>query len=219
MHISNNNGLITLAVADDHNLFREAICSQINSWDNCKVIVQAANGKQLLERLHSNNLPNVALIDINMPELNGYQTIKAITEKYPSIKLMAISCYDSAEMVCRLIKFGARGFVNKNDDTNRLKKAITQIVHTGYFFSDHTASKMVEKAIRTGTHINKDDVGDKEIIFLKLLCTDKTYKEIANEMDITERHTEHIRNTLFEKFSCKSRTGLAVKATEKGLVV
>jgi len=217
MQASNSNTLIKLAVADDHCLFREAICAQINTWDDCKVIIQAANGRQLLERLN-NNLPDVALIDIAMPEMNGYETIKIIKEKYPAIKLMALSAYNSAEMVCQLIKLGARGFVNKNDDAIRLKKAINQIVNAGYFFSDHTASKMVEKAIRTGTHFNKDDITDKEVSFLKLLCTEKTYKEIADEMNISERHTEYIRNALFEKFNCKSRTGLAVLSMEKGLV-
>lgn len=218
MQASNNHTLIKLAVADDHVLFREAICAQINTWDDCKVILQAANGRQLLDRLNNNNLPDVALIDIAMPEMNGYETMKALKEKYPAIKLMALSAYNSNEMVCQLIKLGARGFVNKNDDAIRLKKAITQIVQEGYFFSDHTAAKMVEKAIQTGIHINKDDINDKEIIFLKLLCTEKTYKEIADEMDISERHTEYIRNVLFEKFNCKSRTGLAVLSIEKGLV-
>lgn len=220
MQFSINNSLIRLAVADDHILFREAICAQINTWDDFKVIVQASNGRQLLDKLNSNNnLPDVALIDIEMPEMNGYETMKALKEKYPAIKLMGLSAYNSSEMVCQLIKLGARGFVNKNDDIIRLKKAITQIVQAGYFFSDHTASKMVERAIQKGTHYNKDDITDKEIIFLRLLCTEKTYKEIADDMDISERHTEYMRNSLFEKFECKSRTGLAIMAYEKGLVV
>lgn len=219
MQVHTNVDLITLAVADDHNLFREAICAQINTWENCKVIMQASNGKELLEKLHNNNLPLVALIDIAMPEMNGYETISSIKIKYPAIKILAISGYDSAEMVCQLIKSGARGFVNKNDDINRLKKAIAEVVNRGYFFSDHTASKMVEKAIQLGTHYNKDDVTNREIVFLKLLCSEKTYKEIAVAMGNTERQTEHIRNALFERFNCKSRTALAIMVCEKGLIV
>ena len=134
MQVNNNVDLITLAVADDHNLFREAICAQINTWDDCKVIIQASNGKELLDRLHINHLPNVAIIDIAMPEMNGYETILSINENFPSVKLMAISGYDSLEMVCKLIKCGARGFVNKNDDTNRLKKAISENCPKGILF-------------------------------------------------------------------------------------
>jgi DNA-binding NarL/FixJ family response regulator len=114
--------LIKIAFADDHHLFREAICTHIDQWENCKVIIQAANGRQLLEKLQNHNLPDLAMIDLEMPEMNGYETLKVIKEKYPSIRLLVVSQHHSEELVCRIIKFGAQGFVNKGDDLTRFKK-------------------------------------------------------------------------------------------------
>lgn len=219
MPITNDNALVKIAVADDHSLFREAICAMIDTWENCKVIIQAVNGKQLLERITTQNQPDLALIDIAMPEMNGYQTIKALREKFPDIKLMAISFYNSEEMVWQLIKCGAQGFVNKNDDINRLKKAIGEMVINGYYFSDHTATKMVKKAMQTGTLAIKNDLSEKEMVFLKYICTEKTYKEIAFDMGLAERQTEYLRNNLFERFNVCTRTGLAVIAMKKGLTI
>lgn len=214
-----DQSLVKIAMADDHNLFRESLCAIINGWENCKVILQAANGKQLIEGLNSKNLPNLALIDINMPILDGYETLKIIKEQYPEIKLMVISTYNSEEMMWQLIKFGAEGFVSKSDDPSRLKKGVLEMMQTGYFFSDHSASKMISKVMKTGKHTSVNDLTKKEIEFLKLLGTEKTYKEIAVDMGIADRQIEYMRVSLFERFGVKSRTALAVKAIAKGLAV
>lgn len=219
MQFTNDNRLVKIAVADDHSLLRESLSAIIDTWENCKVVIQAANGRQLLEKISVKNLPTLALIDLSMPVMNGYETIKAVKEKFPEIKLMAISLYNSEEMILQLIKCGADGFVNKNDDIPHFKKAITEMMHTGYFFSDHVASKMIKKALRTGTITIKNDLSENELIFLKHLCSDKTYKEIAHEMGLAERQAEYMRVGLFEKFGAKSRTGLAVTAMNKGLTV
>jgi len=172
-----------------------------------------------LEKLHTKNLPDLVLLDLEMPEMNGYETIKAIKEKYPEIRLLVISLHYSEELVWRIIKFGAQGFVNKNDDIARLKKAVSEMIHTGYFFSDHTASKMVKKAMQTGTLTIKNDLSETDMLFLKLVCSEKTYKEIAKEMNLADRQIEYIRNNLFDRFEVSTRTGLAVIAMEKGLAV
>jgi two-component system invasion response regulator UvrY len=214
-----NDSLIKIAVADDHHLFREAICSHIDQWEHCKVIIQAANGRQLLEKLQTKNEPDLALIDLEMPEMNGYETLKAIKENYPAIRLLVISQHHSEELVCRIIRLGAQGFINKSDDLNRFKKAIGEMMHSGYYFSDHTAAKMVKKAMQSETLTLDNDLGDAEIRFLKLVCTEKTYKEMAKELKITDRHLEYMRQLLFERFNVTSRTGLAIIAMRKGLAV
>jgi DNA-binding NarL/FixJ family response regulator len=83
MPFLNENSLVKIAVADDHHLFRESLCALIDTWENCKVVIQAANGRQLLEKLHPKNLPDLVLVDLEMPEMNGYETLKAIKEKIP----------------------------------------------------------------------------------------------------------------------------------------
>lgn len=214
-----NDSLIKIAVADDHHLFREAICSHIDQWENCKVIIQAANGRQLLEKLQSKNQPDLALIDLEMPEMNGYETLMAIKENYPAIRMLVISQHHSEELVCRIIKLGAQGFVNKADDLTRFKKAIEEMMHSGYYFSDHTAAKMVKKAMQSENFTLDNDLSNAEIHFLKLICTEKTYKEIAKELKMSERHLEYLRQVLFDRFDVTSRTGLAVIAMRKGLAV
>lgn len=214
-----DNYIIKIAIADDHHLFREAICRVIDSWENCKVIIQAANGWELLQKLQTQNLPDLALIDLDMPEMNGYDTLKAMNEKYPNIRLLFLSQLHSEEMVYRIIKLGARGLINKADNLSLFKKAILEIMGNGYFFSDHTASKMVNKALQSETPTWENDLSDVEIHFLQLLCTEKTYKEIARELNVSDRHLEYMRQVLFERFDVSSRTGLAVVSMRKGLVV
>jgi two-component system, NarL family, invasion response regulator UvrY len=214
-----HNSLVKIAVADDHSMFRESLCALIDTWENCKVIIQATNGKQLLDSLVSPNLPDLALIDLAMPEMNGYETVAAIREIFPDIKLLAMSYFNSEEMIWRLIKCGAQGFVNKQDNIIRLKKAIGEIIYTGYFFSDHIASKMLKKAAQTGVLSIRNNLSDREITFLKYVCTEKTYKEIAHEMGLAERQTEYLRNILFERFGVTTRVGLAMLAREKGLIL
>lgn len=150
MAFINDNNLVKIAVADDHGLFRESLCAMMDTWEGCKVILQASNGRQLLDKLNPKQLPDLALIDLAIPVMNGYETIKAVKDRYPDIKLMGLSFYNSEEMVWQLIKCGAQGFVNKGDDMNRLRKAIFEMMTSGYFFTDHTASKMVGKAMQKG---------------------------------------------------------------------
>lgn len=219
MPLINNNSLIKIAVADHQTLLREPLCAEIGRWENCKVILQAASGKQLLERLNPGNLPDLALIELALPEMNGYETTKALKAKFPLIKIIIFSAYQSEEMLWRIIKCGAQGYISKYDDLPRLKKAIFEMIGSGYFFSDHSASRMIKQAMETGVLSLQNDLPDMEIAFLKQICTEKTYKEIALEMGLSPRQVEYLRQTLFERFSVESRTGLAVFVIQKGIAV
>src|SRR5258705_8265805 len=128
-----NNSIIKLAIADDHVLFREALCKTINEWENCKVILQASSGKQLIEQINDGSLPDIVLTDLRMPELNGYDTIKMVKKKYPQIKFMVISMYESKEAIMLLLKAGAQGFIHKTAEPIQLKKAIYEIMRNGYY--------------------------------------------------------------------------------------
>lgn len=206
-------------MADDHTLFREALCRLINEWDNCKVIIQAESGKQLIKQIDTGNLPDLVLTDLRMPDMNGYQTINAIKNKYPSIKIMVISMYESKEAIMRLLQSGAQGFVNKSADHKQLKKAIYELMHTGYYFADNAIARIFRQSLNNGDRAMLNYLREEEIFFLGHICTEKTYKQIADEMDVSERHVEYLRNSLFEKLEVKSRTTLALYAVEKGLAV
>jgi two-component system, NarL family, invasion response regulator UvrY len=212
-----HNSILKIAIADDHAMVREAISSFINTWDDCKVILQASNGEEFLENLTPSYLPDIAIIDINMPIMNGYNTIKVLTEKHPSIKAIAYSMFRSEESLLLLLLAGARSFLHKGDDLYSIKKAIQEVNKTGYYFTDGAATKMMKQIVEKGHSYAEQHLCEKEILFLQLICSEKTYKEIAACMKISERQVEYLRNSLFERFEVQSRIGLAILSIEKGL--
>lgn len=211
--------LIKIAVADDHALLRQTLCSLINTWDNCKVISEASTGKDLIDKIDPKNLPDLIIIDLGMPKLNGFDTIKILKKLHPSLKFMAISIYQGEETIIRLLKAGGTGFLHKSEDASKFRKAIYEMMHSGYYFSDQAACKLVRQLLHNKDFTIKNDLSDEEINFLKKIITEKTYLQIADEMNIPARRIEYLRKTLFEHFDVKSRTGLAVQAVEKGLTL
>ncbi|MER3497766.1 MAG: hypothetical protein C4308_03575 [Chitinophagaceae bacterium] len=122
MYEFNNGGIIKIAIADDHALFREVLCREINSWDNFKVILQGDNGKELIENINQRNLPTIAIVDINMQPMNGYATAEWLHTNHPEIRIIGLSFYNSEETAWPLVQSGASGFVNKCSYVNELKK-------------------------------------------------------------------------------------------------
>ncbi len=219
MLFAHGKTLIKIAVADDHTMLREAICTLINDWESCKVILQAGNGRELIEQLDPQNLPDLVITDLSMPEMNGYETIKAVKAIYPAIKFLVVSMYYSEESLMQLVNFGAEGFIAKNGDSGHLKKAVFGMMCNGYYFTDHATGRLVKKAIEKETLTASVYLSDKELTFLKYAVTEKTYPQIAKEMGIPPRQVEYLRKILFEKFEVQSRTGLAVQALGKGLIL
>lgn len=218
MEYTHGKSLIKIAVADDHTMLRESMCQIIDTWENCKVILQADNGKEFMAQLDPKNLPDLALVDLRMPEINGYELIKLLTKKYPEIKMMVLTVFIGEDAIYRAFQAGAHGFMDKSEDGNKLKKGIYEMMRTGHHFSDQSAARMVKQSLTTGQK-NKKNLNEEEIVFLKNIITEKTYKEIADEMGIPIRHAEYLRNNMFERFDVQSRIGLAVQVIEKGLTV
>ncbi len=206
-------------MAEDETVLREPLCDMMNSWENCKVILQVSNGRELMEKIDPKNLPDLLLVDLKMPVMNGYETMAAVKKSYPEIKLLVLSFYNSEEVICKIINEGAHGFVAKCDDVAIFKKAIHEIMKTGFYFTDPIAARLMKQRLQTGNIVTSNSISDKEISFLKCLITNKTYKEIARNMKIPDRQVEYIRNTLFDRFEVNSRTALAVLALQKGIVL
>ena len=219
MSYTHGKSLIEIAVADDHAMLREALCTLINDWENCKVILQAGNGKQLIEQIDPKNLPDLVLIDLCMPEMNVYETIKKLKTSFPQIKFLVISIYNNEETIMLILKSGAQGFIHKAAETRQLKKAIFEMMRSGYYFTDHAASRLVKQAMENEDYKLRNDLCDKELAFLKHIVTEMTYKQIADDMGIPLRQVEYLRNIMFERFGVQSRTGLAVQSIEKGLTL
>lgn len=212
---------VKIILTDDHILLRDALASLINSFSEFKVIDVAANGKELIRNLERGNIPDLVILDLNMPEMDGYDTTAWLQKKYPGIKILVLTMYDSEIALIRLLQEGVRGFLKKDVHPTELKSALTAVAENGYYYSNHTTGKLasfLHKSHSNHSSIDKALLSEREIEFLKLASTDMTYKEIAQSMHITPRAIDGYRDGLFEKLDVKSRVGLAIYAIKNGVV-
>jgi two-component system invasion response regulator UvrY len=182
------------------------------------VVLKAYSGDELLEKINS-LLPDIVLTDLKMPGMNGYQVIHALKKKYPEVKTMAVSMFDNKDCLIELMKAGAEGFISKTCEEPELKTALSKLIRQGYYFADNSMARTFNKVAQTGNTKLIEGLSDEEIRFLKLICTDKSYKEIASTLNTSERHVEYMRDRLSEKFGIEGRTRLALYAVENGLIL
>lgn len=210
--------LIKIAVADDHEMFREAITTRIDGFENCKVVMQAANGRELLEKLEQKPATNLVLLDIAMPEMDGFETAGKLRSRFPEIKIVFCSMYNNELTICRMLGTGANGFIEKTASMSDLKKRIYQVMKNSQDGHD-TKNRMFiyNEGISTNKNISNYQISQTELLFLNLICTEKPYKQIAKEMQLTERQIDYIRENLFSRFEVHSRIGLAIIANRSGV--
>ncbi len=211
----------TVALVDDHALIRNGLAGLINTFDGYNVLFQASNGQEFIDMLKSTMLPNLVLMDINMPKKDGYETTLWLKNNYPDVKVLALSMYDNESAIIRMLKCGARGYILKDAEPGDLKRALDDIMNKGFFYSDlvtghliHTMQKMDESAeIRTTFNLS-----DREVEFLKLICTELTYKEIADKMFVSPRTIDGYRDALCDRLNVKTRVGLVIYAIKNNIV-
>jgi two-component system invasion response regulator UvrY len=210
---------IKVALADDHTILRTALANLIESFDNCKVIYHAPNGLELIKLFSSGNIPDVVILDLNMPVMDGEETAKWIHERYPDVNILMLTMYDTELTMIRLLQAGVKGFLKKDVHPSELKFAIASVIHSGYYYSNNTTGKLVNLFRKAGenTQLHKNMLSDIEIRFLKLTCTELTYKEIAEQMRMNPRSIDNLRDNLFTKLDVKSRIGLAMFSVRHGI--
>ena len=211
----------SIALADDHSLLRIGLAQLVESLGNT-ILFEADNGKELLDKLDPANLPDIVLMDINMPEMDGFQATQWLKTNHPGIKVLALSMYDNETSIIRMLKCGARGYILKDSEPAELRAAINAVMEKGFYYSDLVSGKLMHA-------INKMDdeteglkslvpLNDRETDFLKYSCTELTYKEIADKMFVSPRTIDGYRDALFEKLHVKTRVGLVMYAIKTGLV-
>ena len=214
---------ITLALADDHVLLRNGLANLLKDLDY-EIVFEADNGKQFIEKLKTHPEPQIALMDINMPLMDGYETTLYLKNNYPEIKVLALSMYDDENAIIRMLRNGAKGYILKDSDPSELKTALRDVSTKGFYHSDlvtgtliHTLNHLDDPenaSLREGYKLN-----EREIEVLKYMCTELTYKEIADQMHVSPRTVDGYRDSLLEKLECKSRVGLVLFAIRQGLVI
>ena len=210
-----------LLLADDHILLRDALSNLINNFEEFSVIDCAGNGKEVQSAITNGCRPDIILMDLNMPILDGYETAKWLQQHYPKIKVVILTMYDSEIALIRLLQVGVYGFLKKDIHPAELNNALLTVASGEYYYSSHTTGKIASLFRKTPdkpSSLEKALLNDIEIEFLKLASTDMTYKEIAQSMKLTPRNIDTFRDSLFDKLDVKSRVGLAIYAVKNGII-
>ncbi|SFD04985.1 response regulator transcription factor [Algibacter pectinivorans] len=205
-----------VAVVDDFQLLAQAMSTLVNSFKNFQVCYSCNNGKEIIEKLDASlKLPDIILMDVNMPILNGIQATKYIKDKYPNIKVIAISVENKTKDVLQMLEAGAKSYLLKDIEKSTLEIALTETINKGYYHTEHV-SKILVDALH-GQEKPMTVLKEREMEFLNYACTDKTYKEIADKMFLSPKTIDGYRNTLFNKFNVKNRVGLVLYAIRNQL--
>ncbi len=205
------DSIYKIILVDDHTLFTQSLKFLLNSFENFEVVNTFENGKLFVDFLDSNPTfeADLVLLDVNMPILDGIQTMKWVGKNRPSQKVLALSLNDDEDTIIKMLKNGARGYLLKDTSPNMFEEAMTIVIESGIYYTELVSGILVNRYDKIK---NKIQLRDKEIEFVKLCCTEKTYKEIAEVMHISPKTVEGYREEIFSKLELKSRIGLVLYA-------
>lgn len=213
--------MTTVALIDDHALIRNALKELINRFANFEVVIDVSNGQELIKALQQTpQPPDIALIDINMPIMDGFATAAYLQVHYPNIKMLALTVNNDDESVIKMLGLGAVGYLLKDAETDDLQAALVGVIADGYYHNElvHNTLLRAVKPIPTRFSSPIFVLQGREEEFLKLACTELTYKEIADQMCLSPRTIDGYRESLFEKLGLRSRVGLVLFAIRSGIV-
>ncbi|MBS1533138.1 MAG: response regulator transcription factor [Bacteroidetes bacterium] len=202
---------IRIAIVDDHTLFRSGVASLMSEFDELKVLFDAENGQQMQDALAKHGLPDVVLMDINMPMMDGYDATAWLKKHHPQVKVLALSMFEDDQAVIKMIRCGACGYVLKESKPRDLLEAIKTIQAKGIYINELVSGKLVRSV---SAEEEEPDISKKEMEFLKHCCSELTYREIADKMFVSPRTVDNYREALFLKLNLKSRTGLVLYAIQ-----
>jgi two-component system, NarL family, invasion response regulator UvrY len=211
---------ITIAVVDDHKLFRSGIINLIHSLGKeFKVVMDANNGKEFIDQINKDDLPDIALIDVGMPVMDGFQTATMLQKNYPQVHVLVITMVQDEKTLIRMLRLGIKGYLSKDVEPSELKQALYAISQKGFYYTDYITGKLIETIQDPQKQDNIiSQLSERELQFLELTCSEHTYKEIAEIMCLSVKTIDGYRNMLFEKLHLKSRVGLVMFAIKNGLV-
>jgi two-component system, NarL family, invasion response regulator UvrY len=207
---------LNVALVDDHAMLRNGIASLINDMDDYCVILQSDNGSAFINDVTKYKLsPDIILLDVSMPQMDGFETAKWIAKHLPLAKVLVLSMFDDEKSIIKMIRYGAKGYILKDSEPQELEAALHDVVHKGYHYSDLVNGKLIHAVNILGEEENIDvhiNLSGRELEFLKLTCSEMTYKEISNIMYLSVRTVEGYRDNLFTKLNLKTRVGLVLYA-------
>lgn len=209
---------ITIAIVDDHTLFRDGLANLLSEFSHIRVLFKAHNGEDLQKQLALHPLPDVTLLDVNMPGMDGFATLSWLTEHHPAARVLALSMFEDDMSIIRMLRKGAGGYVMKECKAAELVTAIEAVHRQGHYINELVTGKLMRALRETDKPDSKTNplalLSDRELEFINWCCTELTYKEIAVEMNASPRTIDGYREDVFEKLGLKSRTGLVIFAVK-----
>ena len=202
----------SVVIVDDHTLLSQAIAAMVNTFSKFKVLYTCKNGQELIDKFSSSPkfIPDVVLMDINMPIMNGIETTEWITKKHQDVNVMALSVEDEEATILKMLKVGAIGYLLKDTEKAVLESALVEIVENGFYHTKNVTNILLKSLSSKG----KEEIvlKEREITFMKYACSELTYKEVADKMCLSPKTIDGYRDVLFTKLNVKNRVGLVMYA-------
>lgn len=219
--MKNENQVIKVAIADDHTIFRTGIKTALQARKDIQMVAEAENGMQLLNLLRHIQ-PDVILLDIQMPIMDGITALPEIKKLYPGVKVIMLSFLNDHSVISKMMEIGANSYITKESGAEMIYEAIKGVYENDFYFNDLTNKALLSglRTKRTSESSMPQDVRltEKEVTILKLMCEEKSTKEIADIVDLSPRTVEAIRDKLKTKTGTKSMAGLVMYAVKAGIV-
>jgi DNA-binding NarL/FixJ family response regulator len=213
--------IIKVAIADDHKIFRKGVILSLRSYVNLKFVMEAENGEDLIAKIPEAQ-PDVILCDLKMPIKDGIDATKIITKNFPGIRVIILTMYEDERFVGHLMDCGAAGYLLKNTEPAEIRKAIMDVMRTGFYLNPFVNKVLIKKNYskqKFSPNLTTEVVlSEREKEVLTLVCMEFTAAEIASKMDISSRTVEAIKDRLMERFGVKNSVGLVFYAMKNSLI-
>jgi len=215
---------IKVAVAEDQKMFRDGFVSLLNVIGNLEVVIEADNGKELIDALAVQKV-DLVFVDFRMPKMNGISAVKIMHKKYPDTKILMLSGYSNNEFVEVAMKNGAHGYLSKDDDPEEIYAAIHSVLSTGYYLNSRASSYPLNLPItsklikpKLPKPVDKDELTELEIVVIRMIAKQMSTKEIADKIFRSVRTVESIRTSIMEKTGAKNSIGIILFAAREKII-
>ena len=213
--------IIKVAIADDHKIFRKGVILSLRPYHNIKFVLEAENGEELIQGVESAK-PDIILMDLKMPVKDGIETTKYLNKHYPTIRILILTMYEDERFVGHLMDSGANGYLLKSTDPEEIKRAITDVMRTGFYLNNFVNRVLIKKNYakqKFNPNLSSEVIiSEREKEVLSLVCMEYTAQEIAQKMEISSRTVEAIKDRLMERFGVKNSVGLVFFAMKNSLI-